>query len=73
MVPDLSFLICKILATTFRDAPSLTPMFVLDHSTVLAPIMNSHVNDDSQKPLVRRTWVFVSSTGYATEISESLI
>lgn len=28
-------------------------MFMLDHSTVLGPIRNSHVKDDSEKPLVR--------------------
>ena len=73
---DLSFLTCKVPrvgVVASEMLPSLTGMFALDHSTVHAPIMNPHVNDDSQKPLVRRTWVFVSSTGYATETSESLI
>lgn len=68
---------CKVVpkwplpATTFCDSPSPTCMFGLDHCVVFAPIRNPVVNDDLQKPLGRRTRVFMPFTGYTAKTSEN--
>lgn len=61
MLMGLSLLIYNILpkwslpARTFCKASSATCMFDFGRGTVFAPIRNSHVNDDFQKPLGRCT------------------